>query len=467
MTIDGDRIDLEGRLAFLGMNDQVRADLQAVWAIAQPELPAMMSRFYLHMKKHPQLAEMIGSHQPRLEVSQEKHWARLFSGRFDLDYAKSVQIIGRTHHRIGLEPRWYIGGYRMVLNELSALVVRAHRFRPTLCARRLAALNTAVFLDLDFAISVYQDVLVEERMQRGKFMEDTFQSFKTAAESLLGSVDANNRELQETAEKLTVSAVDASRQAVSAAGASEETSTTVQTVASAAEELSASIQEIGRQLGGAAQVVQKARDMTAKSASAVEGLATSGQRIGDVVGLIQAIAGQTNLLALNATIEAARAGEAGRGFAVVASEVKELAGQTAKATEEISRQVGDIQTGTSRAVEAIEAILTIMSDVDHVTSCIASAVEQQGAATREISTNVQMAAAGTSSLSHSISVVEQAIGLTSRSADTMKSATRALGVQSEALSQEVRGFIQSLRTGPRDRTDAAPHQAGRERRIGT
>ncbi|MEJ1160715.1 globin-coupled sensor protein [Prosthecomicrobium sp. N25] len=465
MTDKEDRIDLKGRLAFLQMDDGIRADLQAIWQVVQPELPRVMKRFYAHMMSQPALATMIGAQQGRLEQVQERHWARLFSGRFDLDYATSVQTIGRTHHRIGLEPRWYIGGYRMLLNELAAIVMKAHRFRPALAARRIQALNTAVFLDLDFAISVYQDVLVEERSQRGRFMEETFQSFKTAVESLLGTVDANNQELIQTAEQMAAAAADASRQAVSAASASEETSTTVQTVASAAEELASSIQEIGRQLGGAANVVQKARAMTAKSAGAVEGLATSGQRIGDVVGLIQAIAGQTNLLALNATIEAARAGEAGRGFAVVAAEVKELAGQTAKATEEISRQVSDIQTGTAQAVEAIEAIASIMGEVDHVTGSIAAAVEEQGAATREISSNVQMAATGTASLSRSMVVVEQAIGLTSRSAGTVRTASTTLGEKSQALSEEVRRFILALRTGPLDRRNRAdPDYAGPERR---
>jgi methyl-accepting chemotaxis protein len=467
MAAQDDRIDLANRLKFAAVDDSVRANLRTVWTLVQPELGDVMRRFYERMRSIPHLSQMIGEQQPRLIGAQERHWARLFSGRFDEDYAKSVQIIGRTHHRIGLEPRWYIGGYQMALNELSAIVIRKNRFFTQRAADQVRALNTAVFLDLDFAISVYQDVLVEERMERGRFMEDAFKNFKTAVEALLSTVDANNKNLQDTAEQLSSVANDASHQAMSAASASEETSTTVQTVASAAEELASSIQEISRQLGSATAVVQRARTMTTESATAVSGLATSGQKIGDVVGLISAIAGQTNLLALNATIEAARAGEAGRGFAIVASEVKELAGQTAKATEEISRQVVDIQNGTERAVHAIESIAAIMREVDQVTTSIASAVEEQGAATREISSNVQMAATGTATLSTTVSHVEAAIGMTSTSAATVRTATATLGEQSRRLSEEVRNFILQLRSGPLDRRQGQdPNYRGPERREG-
>ena len=448
MNAKSDGVDLKGRLQFISMTDTVREDLRAVWKLIEPKLESVLKKFYTHMRSVPQMAEMIGSQQARLEVLQAKHWEGLFSGKFDDAYAKSVQIVGRTHHRIGLEPRWYIGGYKMVLNELSEHIIKANSLRPGRAMRQIAALNTAVFLDLDFAISVYQQTLLDEQKQRTDYMEATFEGFKSTVEGLLNEVEINNTQLQDTANKLADVAIDANRQALAAAGATEETAATVHSVAAASEELTSSIQEISRQVAGATQIVQKARTMTVQSSHAVEGLATSGQKIGDVIGLIQAIAGQTNLLALNATIEAARAGETGRGFAVVAAEVKELAGQTAKATEEISRQVADIQSGTGRAVAAISSISEIMASVEHVTATIAAAVEEQGAATREISSNVQMAATGTSSLSHNLGGVETAIGHTSKSADVMKSSTVQLGQHSGRLAEEVRSFIHKLRTGP-------------------
>ncbi len=221
----------------------------------------------------------------------------------------------------------------------------------------------------------------------------------------------------------------------------------VQSVASASAELDASIEEIGRQVSTATGIVDRANRMTSQMAGAITALADSGDKIGKVVGLIQAVAAQTNLLALNATIEAARAGEAGKGFAVVASEVKNLAGQTAQATEEISRQVGDIQVGTSRAVGAIEEIGSVMREIGGVTSSIAAAIEEQGAVTRDIAQSVQQAADGTIVVSRSFATVESAISETSRSANEVNDTAGSFGAQSQALAEAVRGFLDRLRSG--------------------
>ena len=215
----------------------------------------------------------------------------------------------------------------------------------------------------------------------------------------------------------------------------------------------------------ATNAVRAAGATTDRSAAEIEGLAAAGQRIGDVVGLIQAIAAQTNLLALNATIEAARAGEAGRGFAVVASEVKNLAAQTAKATEEIAQQVAGIQDSTKSAVGAVKEIATAMRQIDEVTTAIASAVEQQGAATQEISSNVQAAAQGTQTLAGNIAAVSGAIGQTGRSAEAVLGASTSLTEQAARMSEEVKKFFFALRTGPMDRRKGRdPGYTGPERR---
>src|SRR5207253_413413 len=184
-------------------------------------------------------------------------------------------------------------------------------------------------------------------------------------------------------------------QTAAAANASTQASTNVGTVAAATEELTASISNISQQVARSAEIAGKAAEEARRTNIVVEGLATGTQKIGEVVTLIQNIASQTNLLALNATIEAARAGEHGRGFAVVASEVKALANQTAKATEEISAQVQDIQNATSEAVNAIQAIGGTIAEIDEISNEISASVNQQGAATREIAGNVQQAANGT------------------------------------------------------------------------
>jgi methyl-accepting chemotaxis protein len=304
-----------------------------------------------------------------------------------------------------------------------------------------------------------------ERDEQTRHMETAVENFRTTADRLLGSVGENALIMHDTAHALTGVAGDASSQAVSAAAASEQTATNVQTVAAATEELTVSIQEIGRRVEQATQVVRNAGSTTDRSASEIENLAVAGQRIGDVVGLIQAIAAQTNLLALNATIEAARAGDAGRGFAVVASEVKSLAGQTAKATEEIAQQVAGIQASTRSAVESVRQVAVAMREINDVTTAIAGAVEEQGAATREISQNVQMASQGTTTLSSNISAVNGAIGETNRSASAVRTASDMVTSQANALAEEVKRFFLTLRRGALDRRRGDdPDYQGPERR---
>jgi len=439
--------DVARRLRFARIDQETSRDLQAVWTVIEPELSRILEAFYKHVGGEPELARLVGNRAAQLASAQKTHWARVFSGRFDDEYARSVQAIGMAHHRIGLEPRWYIAAYQFVLDDLVALLVAKSGFRKAELTRRLVAVNKALMLDMDFAISVYQEVLIAERMRSSQFIESQVQQFRTDSTTLLAEVDDNTRFMLGTADRLSGIAHGARDQATSAAAAAEETSAMVQSVASASEELNASIGEIARQISTATDIVDRANSMTAQMATAVSSLAESGDKIGKVVGLIQAVAAQTNLLALNATIEAARAGEAGRGFAVVASEVKNLAGQTAQATEEISRQVADIQSGTGRAVAAIEEIGHIMHDIGGVTGSIATAIEQQGSVTRDIAQSVQQAADGTTVLARSVASVEEAISQTSDNAGDVNKTANDFGAQSQKLAETVRGFLERLHQG--------------------
>ena len=281
--------------------------------------------------------------------------------------------------------------------------------------------------------------------ERKRTMVELADGFERAVGGIVGMVSSSATELQATAQQMTATATETASQSTTVAAAAEEAASNVGTVAAAAEELGVSVQEIGRQVQGSAGLAQAAVGEADQTTQLVQVLKTTSARIGDMVGLISNIASQTNLLALNATIEAARAGEAGRGFAVVATEVKELASQTARATEEISGQIGEIQGVTDRAVVAIGAITSRIREINNVAAGIAAAVEQQGAATQEIVRNVSQASSGTSEVTRNIGGVAQASEETGAAAGQVLTSAAELSRQSEHLSAEVQRFLSTVR----------------------
>ncbi|MGD9536833.1 MAG: methyl-accepting chemotaxis protein [Alphaproteobacteria bacterium] len=285
----------------------------------------------------------------------------------------------------------------------------------------------------------------EAEAARQRKIEAMISEFDAKSAEAIEAMAAAAGELQTSSQSLSTSAEQTTHQSAAVAAASEQASANVQTVASAAEELSASVHEIGRQAAQSAAITQKAVEEASRSNRMVSGLAEAAQKIGDVISLINDIAGQTNLLALNATIEAARAGEAGKGFAVVASEVKSLATQTAKATEDISGQIGAIQDATAQSVETIKAIGETIAEVNSIVSAIAAAVEEQGAVTKEIAGNVQQAASGTQEVSSNIAGVNQAAEETGNVAGRILDAATALSHRSDQLSRDVTSFLAAVK----------------------
>ena len=285
----------------------------------------------------------------------------------------------------------------------------------------------------------------EEDERRAKTVEEMISEFDTTAKESLGGVSASAEQMKSSALSMTSIADEASQRSSSVAAASEEATVNVQTVATATEELSASVEEISRQVAQSAQMANAAVESANATNAKVEGLAEASQKIGEVVDLINDIAAQTNLLALNATIEASRAGEAGKGFAVVASEVKSLATQTAKATEEIGAQIASIQAETQDAVGAIQEIGKSIGEISDTATAIASAVEEQGAATREIAENVQQAAAGTQDVSSNITEVSRGAQETGSSAQQVLGAAEQLGTQSDELQAAVSSFLDRVK----------------------
>jgi methyl-accepting chemotaxis protein len=309
------------------------------------------------------------------------------------------------------------------------------------------------------SVQIFKDNMIEANRLRGeqdnlKAQADTERKsllvrmaddFERGVRASLDSLSGAASNMQATSKSMSSTASEASHQATSVAAVAEQASANVQTVAAATEELSSSVSEIGRQVTQSTEIAGQAVAEANRTNVTVQGLSAAAQKIGDVVKLISDIASQTNLLALNATIEAARAGEAGRGFAVVANEVKSLASQTAKATDEISAQVGAMQGATTEAVQAIEGIGRTIGAINDITSAISLAVEQQGSATQEIARNVQEAAIGTGQVSSNIAAVNDAAEKTGSASNDVLASADQLSKQAVNLRADVDRFLGNIR----------------------
>jgi methyl-accepting chemotaxis protein len=316
-------------------------------------------------------------------------------------------------------------------DEIGAMAGSLQVFKEALIAKKAA----------DEAAAVEADA----KIQRAQRVDKITRDFEAMIGEIVDIVSSASSQLEASAGTLTATAERSEQLTTMVAAASEQASTNVQSVASATEEMASSVNEISRQVQDSARIAGEAVEQAQHTNDRVGELAKAAARIGDVVELINTIAGQTNLLALNATIEAARAGEAGRGFAVVASEVKALAEQTAKATGEISQQINGIQAATEQSVGAIKAIGDTIGRMSEIASTIASAVEEQGAATQEISRNVQHAAHGTQQVSSNIANVQRGASETGSASSQVLAAAKSLSGESTRLKAEVGRFLSSVR----------------------
>ena len=308
------------------------------------------------------------------------------------------------------------------------------------------------------SIAIFQHAMHHNKELSGKVVGEaearTRRQEQVAAEieRFSGEVEAGIAELGQICDRMLDASTDlagvadrASKRTESATQASTEASSNVRDIASAADELAASVMEIDRQVGHSNTISEKAVVEAERTNTAVKELDEAAKRIGDVIRLITDIAEQTNLLALNATIEAARAGEAGRGFAVVAGEVKALAGQTAKATEDIAAQIADMQHATARSIAAIAAIETTIRDIGAISGAIAAAVTEQGAATQEIARSVEIAAKRTIETAEEVSRVSDATDNTRTSVVMVKSVADELGAVAGRLRGQVDAFFERLK----------------------
>ncbi|WP_409564724.1 methyl-accepting chemotaxis protein [Methylobacterium sp. J-067] len=381
--------------------------------------------------------EVVGQHHgmfvdpaERAGTDYARFWEALRRGEFQ---AGQFRRIGKGGHEV-----WIEASYNPVF-DADGRPVQVTKF----------AIDVTVQVEQRERVRLLEEEAARERaeaeMRRKAELAQLADAFEQTVGAVLSSVASAAAELQATASSMSGIAADTARQSTTVAAAANQAAANVNTVAAAAEELGASVDEIARQVSGSEDLAGQAVTEADQTAMLVQELSEAVRKIGDVVSMISAIASQTNLLALNATIEAARAGEAGRGFAVVAAEVKELANQTARATEDITKQIGRIQGATVSAVGAIDGIRHRIQEINAVASSIAAAVQQQGAATQEIVRNVTEAAAGTGEVTSNITGVARASEETGAAATQVLTAASDLSRQSEHLGGEVTRFLTKIR----------------------
>jgi aerotaxis receptor len=432
----------------------VRDGLEPMLALAERgdatglERHAQTALRELHHPAHAANHELLDL-QARVAAEEFRASSALFAARLWEAFGLAVLCLGL----VAALGRLTLAALRRPLREMEGhfdAIARGDLTRPMPSPAaaefwRLTGLLRAMRARLAYAAQEREELDRRARCERAVARRDMAEEVERSVGGIAAALAAAATELQASADSLAATADSTARQASAAAAGATQASANVQTVAASAEEMAASVAEITRQVAESAAVARRAAEEARATDGTVRSLAEGAQRIGEVLRLIGDIAGQTNLLALNATIEAARAGEAGKGFAVVASEVKALAGQTAKATEEIGRQIAEMQAATSSAVEAIRGIGQTVERSSEIAGSIAAAVEEQGAATREIARGVAEAAAGTDEVSRQVTGVTAGVGETAGALRDLRTGADGVARQGEALRAELGGLVGRLR----------------------
>ncbi len=402
-----DKSDLTRRLEFLRIDENAKNSMRDFFATINGDVPAIVENFYAHLSGFQETQSIIDQHSDvrTLTDAQRQHWENMFSGNYSDSYMERALTVGRVHDVIGLEPRWYLGGYFMLIEQMLQTYLRKNGVKNAKVMDGVGAMLRSVCLDIDLAMMTY----IESGELR-KIREQLLQmsdEILDESDQTIQSVSDQTSLMQENVDNLSEAQIELQKQVDFATESLNHTLNSIQTVAAATEELDASSQSIAGQVQSSEEIAQNAIEQSRRSQETVNSLESSAQEIASVVALVQNIASQTRLLALNATIEAARAGEAGKGFAVVAQEVKNLAAETEKAIDQVNMQSGQIREATERAVHEIEITNQLIQKMGESVGHISEAVEQQTAATTEISSSASSASDSTSHVDESMKDVSE------------------------------------------------------------
>ncbi len=432
-----DRDNFASRLKFLHIDDQSRKSSAHFFSQIQNELAPALEGLFNKLATVEETRAIMeeNAERQKLERAQAAHFERLLNGQLDEEYTKSTKQIGIVHDVIGLEPRWYIGGYFLVIEHMLSAFLKKSGVKSPKITEQISAMLRSCALDMDLTLESYVQNM-EKRKMRDQLLTMSEEILKET-DLTIQSVSDQASLMQENVLKLNTAQIDLEKQVDIAAESLTSTVQAIHTVATATEQLDTSSQSITRQVQTSQNLVQDAIAQSQRSQETVSSLENSAQEISSVVALVQNIASQTRLLALNATIEAARAGEAGKGFAVVASEVKNLAAETEKAIDQVNAQSAEIQQATERAAREIETTNQLIQQMGNNVGNISEAVDQQHAATSEISNSASSASDSTTSVNTSMADV----GTSNTSAQSI---ARKVANITNNVTRDVKGLSQAM-----------------------
>ena len=457
-----DKEDIKRRLEFLRIDEAAKKSMGRFYASIESDVPDVVSKFYNHLAAYEETQKIItdNSDVESLTKAQTSHWENMFSGDFNQRYVDQALAVGKVHDVIGLEPRWYLGGYFQILENLIGAYLKKNGVKSAKVSDEIGAMLRAVCLDIDLAMKTYIES-GELRKIRDQLLTMS-DEILSEADQTIQSVSDQTTLMQQNVTMLNEAQIELEKQVQVADTSLESTVQAIHTVAAATEELGASSESIHQQVQTSETLAQDAIAQSERSQETVTSLEATAQEISSVVALVQNIASQTRLLALNATIEAARAGEAGKGFAVVASEVKNLAAETEKAIEQVNAQSIQIQQATERAAKEIEMTNQIIQSMGENIGTIAQSVDQQNAATTEISSSAASASDSTAHVDESMKDVGQ------RNTSAQSVARKVANISNNVM-RDVSGLSNSmgllLRTsyaGNRRHSDRVPLGMGAE-----